>query len=225
MEHLRYAWRIVLPYVGTLPRFLGFAGSTHDVWLHCGIRCSFRHANKLIYIKSIPAKRRRANYIASATVGIMPRFPPVVNFFCQFRRSFPIFHEKDAEFRCGYPTFLPNGGDFPHFKWNEGSCGTPVLWVCCCFSLVLLPKGFAIALGEPSPSLRMKVVRKCSFFFCMTHPVYRMRTEGVQRATGKPSGISMTILLQVVCTLATLFECDSRGLSDRPLKPLRSPSL
>lgn len=148
MEHLRYAWRIVLPYVGTLPRFLGFAGSTHDVWLHCGIRCSFRHANKLIYIKSIPAKRRRANYIASATVGIMPRFPPVVNFFCPFRRSFPIFHEKDAEFRCGYPTFLPNGGDFPHFKWNEGSCGTPVLWVCCCFSLVLLPRALRSPLGN-----------------------------------------------------------------------------
>ena len=33
--------------------------------------------------------------------------------------------------------------------------------VCYYFSFVLLPKGFAVALGEPSPPLRMKVANKC----------------------------------------------------------------
>ncbi len=51
--------------------------------------------------------------------------------------------------------------------------------------------------------------------------------EGVQRARVfdpfKPSGINITTLLQVVRTFAALFDSISRGLSDRPLKPLRAP--
>ncbi len=43
--------------------------------------------------------------------------------------------------------------------------------------------------------------------------------EGVQRATAKPSGRSITILLQVVRAFATLLVSISRGLDRRPLDP------